>query len=475
MKLPDGRPLIVSEGVIPESFAAGGRTILWLRGDRIGNHRHWERVSSVVHAETTTERGIRAIEAASIPARQWVGGMIGKFFRRRHVAGAGRTWTLPDGTSAEQFGPRRTDLMLAWTEDDTSFIDEAVIRARWGESLEVKAIGVGLYLISGVEPTPPRAAKNPRLDSPKRDSPLQLAESALSAARESGDGRREMMTLADLGLACLREGNTLRAGELLDESLVKARQIGDRSTELVVMIDMGLVALVSGRPDRAKQILAPSLTLAQAIGDRVAEKLALDRMGEAISKSGDHAFALAHFNRALSIASELGDGQHEADLLWRVAVQHSESGRRDLADEHAQAAVDLMRRLGRPQADWYAHHLAGFRSGRVDAATPGLGPRGGAADHPGSSIDMGPVASHADPPSPRNAGPLRMALSAAGSMAKFLGSGFGTAAPEVYRGRVEACASCEYHTGLRCRVCGCFTAAKARLRHERCPVGKWRP
>jgi hypothetical protein len=28
-------------------------------------------------------------------------------------------------------------------------------------------------------------------------------------------------------------------------------------------------------------------------------------------------------------------------------------------------------------------------------------------------------------------------------------------------------------TGLRCRICGCFTAAKARLDHERCPAGKW--
>jgi hypothetical protein len=67
-----------------------------------------------------------------------------------------------------------------------------------------------------------------------------------------------------------------------------------------------------------------------------------------------------------------------------------------------------------------------------------------------------------------------MALSAAGSMAKFLGSGFAVAPREVHRGRLEACSSCEHHTGLRCLVCGCFTSAKARLAHERCPVGKWR-
>ena len=304
---------------------------------------------------------------------------------------------------------------------------------------------------------------------------MQLAERALYAAREGGDGPREMTALADRGLACLGEGDTLRAEDLLGGALARARQLGDRSTGLGVMIDLGLAALVSGRPDRAREILGPPLTLARAIGDRPAEKLALDRMGEAHSRLGDHALALAHFARALSIAAELGDGQHEGDLLWRVAIQHSEMGRRDLADAYAQAAVDLMRRLGRPQAGWYAHHLAGFRSGQVEAGTSGPGSRGGAAGYLGASIDTSPLATHADPRSPKNPGPLRMALSAAGSMAKFLGSGFVTAAPEVYRTRVEACASCEHHTGLRCRACGCFTATKARLRHERCPVGKWRP
>jgi hypothetical protein len=58
-------------------------------------------------------------------------------------------------------------------------------------------------------------------------------------------------------------------------------------------------------------------------------------------------------------------------------------------------------------------------------------------------------------------------------MAQFLGSGFKTASPETSAARLAACASCGHHTGLRCRICGCFTAAKARLDHERCPAGKW--
>src|SRR5262249_50278668 len=72
-------------------------------------------------------------------------------------------------------------------------------------------------------------------------------------------------------------------------------------------------------------------------------------------------------------------------------------------------------------------------------------------------------------------GLLRMALSAAKSMAKFLGSGLKTVTPQVYLGRLAICAGCEHHTGVRCRLCGCFTNAKARMAHEQCPIKKWTP
>jgi hypothetical protein len=75
--------------------------------------------------------------------------------------------------------------------------------------------------------------------------------------------------------------------------------------------------------------------------------------------------------------------------------------------------------------------------------------------------------------SPTGASLLRMALSASGAMAKFLGSGLKTASSETVHQRLQMCSSCEQHTGLRCRVCGCFTKVKTRLLHEQCPMDKW--
>jgi hypothetical protein len=68
-----------------------------------------------------------------------------------------------------------------------------------------------------------------------------------------------------------------------------------------------------------------------------------------------------------------------------------------------------------------------------------------------------------------------MALSAARSMGRFAGSGFQAVPAEARRRRLRVCAGCEHHTGVRCRLCGCFTGVKASLAHEDCPLGKWPP
>ena len=70
-------------------------------------------------------------------------------------------------------------------------------------------------------------------------------------------------------------------------------------------------------------------------------------------------------------------------------------------------------------------------------------------------------------------GLLRMAVSATKAMMKFIGSGLKTTAPDIQQNRMATCQACEHHTGLRCRICGCFTNVKTRMAHEQCPIGKW--
>ena len=59
------------------------------------------------------------------------------------------------------------------------------------------------------------------------------------------------------------------------------------------------------------------------------------------------------------------------------------------------------------------------------------------------------------------------------SLTKFFEAGFRTVSAANHKRRLETCAGCEHHTGVRCKLCGCFTTMKAWMPHENCPINKW--
>jgi Family of unknown function (DUF6171) len=106
----------------------------------------------------------------------------------------------------------------------------------------------------------------------------------------------------------------------------------------------------------------------------------------------------------------------------------------------------------------------------MDLSGLGGSPPGGVGGPFGASVT---TAGHtgADP----SAGPglLRMAVSATRAMMKYIGSGLKATPADIQQKRIATCQGCEHHTGLRCRICGCFTNVKTRMAHEQCPIGKW--
>jgi hypothetical protein len=144
-------------------------------------------------------------------------------------------------------------------------------------------------------------------------------------------------------------------------------------------------------------------------------------------------------------------------LLWHLAVADAEAGQRLQAILHAQAAVSLMREMGNPKVQVYGEYLDKYR---LDGAA-GLKKEpvavGGSSGQPGV-ISAG--ASQAAAPA-HGPGLLRMALSAAKSLTKFVGSGMKRVPVETREKRLATCASCPHHTGVRCKLCGCGTVIPA--------------
>jgi tetratricopeptide (TPR) repeat protein len=456
MNIPDWHGVKFSEGVLPEPLANDNHLAVWLPAGSEGAYQHWQRVASVTGAEVTTGQGLCATPATAIRARQRIGGLVGKLLERYRTAHSDRSWVLPGGALAEQCGNKESDLILVWPEDSTAVLDEARVRASWPEAKECKKIGDGLFVVWGI------ARKRPRQEPPPaavEETAETLAEPMLADARQGRDPRRIVSAMTDLGLVELERGNAGRALEVLEEAAALASQTHDRQNECDVLGSLGLAAMAAGQVERGRELVERELAGARDGHNRLAEKVALEHLGHAWTLLGDPGRSLAAHTEALNLARALGDRQHEAKLLWYMAIQYADMGLRDQALASGRGCIETFAALNRPEAAWYEEHLRKYQAGEPGA------PLGG------GSIITGSLGA----PAPPATGPglLRMAVAATKAMAKFLASGMKAVPAATYQQRIQACAACEHHTGLRCRVCGCFTHAKARMTHENCPLGKW--
>jgi tetratricopeptide (TPR) repeat protein len=485
MKTMDWRELAIDDGILTEPTSDGNRLILWVRRDRDQSFQYWERITSVVHASVKVEQGLCSTEATLIPAKKAVRGGLGTLWRRAVPPKDKRVLHLPNGESVEQCGDRQAGLILVWGEDSSEVLDEARLKARWPESNRFQKLGQNLFLVSGIEAKTEKTTEAPPTPSaplPAPSRPREQAERLLAAARQSGDPGKQATALADLGVATLNEGNASRALGFLEEALALTRPLGDRARESDVLGNLGVAALAVNQLERARAIFEQELNHARATQNHLAEKITLERLAITAGRMGDHPGALALFERALPLARLVGDRQQEANLLWYLGIHHAVLGQRELAVAKAEEAIAVLKLMGKPQAAWYGAQLQKYRMGVVEDMPGGPSQAAGAQHSPHDYLG-GSIAAHATAGQPNDrqtqakpiSGPglLAMAMSATKSMASFVGSGFKTVTPEIQRKRLETCAGCEHHTGMRCKVCGCFTAVKSGMLSEDCPIGKW--
>jgi tetratricopeptide (TPR) repeat protein len=476
---PDWRNLVLDEGILREAIADAGRIVLWLPGVRDASFQYWERIATVARGEISAAEGLRTTAATSIQARQSIGGLMVQLWNRLAGSKRKRDFHLPNGAAAEQCGDRQGDLILVWPEDDRDHLDDARIKVRWPDAGRVQKLGQNLFVVGGlaaqsaISPT-----GQPSTPTGIAESPRASAEAMLAAARQAGSHEKEATALTDLGAILLNDGDPQGAITSLEQALAIARQIGDTARESDVLGNLGMAMLTVRQPERARELFTQELTHARATNDRFAEKFALERLGIAAWSLRDFNGSLKLLDQALSLALQLGDRHQQANLLWHQGIQYAELGQREPAIAKAEEAVAVFKSLGRPQAATYGAYLQKYRMGLVDES-PAFGAEDRSAQaYLGGSMVASVMASQA-PAETRSTkgtggpGLLRMAMSATKAMAGFAGSGFKTTPPEVQRRRLQTCAGCEHHTGVRCKICGCFTNAKSRLLHENCPIGKW--
>jgi tetratricopeptide (TPR) repeat protein len=441
MSQPKWQTLNLDDDVFREPSPDNGQLILWLRESVVDGYQQWERIGNIVGAEIQVEHGLFRAPATVVRATQKINGFFGRLLARFCKQHGNRNWLLPDGSVAEQIGERENGRLILWADDATALTERDVLE-RLGSGWQCRRIGTDLFVATKVES--PIVQPEPTI-ALEEVSLLEQAKALLAIARQAGDCHKQGLPLVDLGIICVQNGKIPQAIDLLERAVAIARQYADQTLESDAQTNLATVLLAAGQPTKAKELLEIELASTRATDARFQEKLVLGYLASVHANLRDHEGAISIYWQALALARELADGRHEADILWQLAIQHAELGRRDEAIVDGRSAVERLRDAGNPKMQFYGEQLEKYVSdgtGSLDAQE-------------------------------RGSGLLRMAMSAAKAMVDFVGSGMKVVPRETYLKRLETCGGCVNHTGVRCKLCGCFTSVKARLPHERCPVGKW--
>ena len=189
--------MVLEEGVLSEPAREDGRIVFWLPADRDGEFQYWERVGTAPRGEVEVEGGICSTPATSTRARQKIAvGFLGKLARKLTGAGGDESWVLPGGQPVERCGERKTDLVLAWPEDESTAMEEEMVRSRWPELNRCRRIADRLFLVvgpAGETAKGPAAGATPSgvVGANEMGCPIAMAEQLLEAARQSGDRSKE--------------------------------------------------------------------------------------------------------------------------------------------------------------------------------------------------------------------------------------------------------------------------------------------
>ena len=298
-----------------------------------------------------------------------------------------------------------------------------------------------------------------------------MANEHLSGARKERDPRREASALIDLGVVDVREGAFQQAIDRFDQAVLLAGQLEDPFLVADALINQALAYLGIGQHERALAILEQEILRAQRASDLYQEKTALDHLGMVHAVIGANVQAMEVYQRALVIAKKVGDREHQADLLWLLAIQYAQLGERYKAMTFGRMAIDLYQELGNPNAAEFADNLRQYSRGTSSIKLMGnKEARERQGEYPAPHQQNEHVVAPTQPSGPRL---LWNVFLAAKSLAKFFASGMKRVPSVIYRERLQSCASCPHHTGVRCKICGCFTNLKAWIPHARCPIGNW--
>jgi tetratricopeptide (TPR) repeat protein/transcriptional regulator with XRE-family HTH domain len=180
------------------------------------------------------------------------------------------------------------------------------------------------------------------------DQSVALYQTALAAARRTGDRLGEADTLAELSIVQRETGDYPVAAANLARALALYGDAGDLPGQANVLNQRGFLHVLTGDYPAATADQQQALALARRAGDRLAEGSALNHLGLMQHLTGDYPAAVASQQQALALFRDLGNLFGQAYSLNDLGVVQQERGDHAAAAASQQQALALFRDLGNP-------------------------------------------------------------------------------------------------------------------------------
>ncbi|GAA1031271.1 hypothetical protein GCM10009557_26030 [Virgisporangium ochraceum] len=133
-----------------------------------------------------------------------------------------------------------------------------------------------------------------------------------------------------------------------DTALAAARRSGDRLGEAITLAELGTVGWVTARYAEATELCERALAIHRDIGNVNGQAATLRLLGSISQRQGRYADALRHLDGSIALARELSDRRMEANALSSAAIAHFRSGRAETAAELFRSALDRYQEVDDP-------------------------------------------------------------------------------------------------------------------------------
>jgi class 3 adenylate cyclase/tetratricopeptide (TPR) repeat protein len=173
-----------------------------------------------------------------------------------------------------------------------------------------------------------------------------LYQTALTAARESGDLQGAAGALDELGLLQELTGEYAAATASLTQAADLFRELGDQCGQAYAINHLGLAEQDTGDYPAAAARHRSALALARDAGDQLAEAVSLIDLGLVQQSTGDYTAAIASYEQALPLVRSRGSAFDEADALCGLGTVHRMTGDYQAAADQQRQCLELFRYLG---------------------------------------------------------------------------------------------------------------------------------